>query len=59
MGATLMRLDPFRAARSSFPPFFPLLSGTVISPLFPGIPERFSLAIVTKLAPNRLVTIGA
>lgn len=37
-----------RLAASSFPPVFPLLSDTVISPLFPGIPGRFPLAIGTQ-----------
>jgi hypothetical protein len=52
-----MRLAPSRAEKSSFPPVFPLLSDTVISPLFPGIPRRSSLAIVPNLSPNRLGTI--
>jgi len=34
-----MRLPPSKAERSSFAPVFPLLSDTVISPLFPGIPS--------------------
>jgi hypothetical protein len=53
-----MRLAPSRAEKSSFPPAFPLLSATVISPLFPGIPGLFSLAIVPNLSPNGLGTIG-
>lgn len=47
-----MRLAPFRAEKSSFPPVFPLLSKTVISPLFPGISRRLSLAIVSQICPQ-------
>jgi hypothetical protein len=53
-----MRLAPSRAAKSSFPPVFPLLSDTVISPLFPGIRGRLSLAIVPNLSPMALGQLG-
>lgn len=54
-----MRLAPSRAEKSSFPPVFPLLSDTVISPLFPRIRGRFLLASVPKMSLNGLVTLGA